>query len=319
MRQIVKKIIKLLLLLAAPITYLATLWLKMIKRMGPGKLDDKIFMSLGIFPIADHYYQPLVNPKKHLKKSLRNDRELTGIDFNVEEQLALLSKFDYNNELLAFPLQKRADTEYYYHNFSFTPGDAEYLYNMVRHFKPKRMIEIGSGMSTLMTLNAINKNKEDDKGYNCRYTCIEPYEKSWLEKLDIELQRKKVEDVDKSIFLELGPGDILFIDSSHMIRPQGDVLFEFLEVLPMIKSGVIVHVHDVFTPKDYRDDWIYDMHYLWNEQYLLEAFLSFNKEFRVIGALNYLTHHYRAQMAAKCPVFKDQLDREPGSFWMVRN
>lgn len=318
MRKILKNIIKLLLLLATPITYLSTLWLKFVKRMGASKLDDRIFMSLGIFPVADHYYQPLVNPRKYLKKSLRDDRELKGIDFNDKEQLALLAKFNYNEELIAFPLQKRSETEYFYNNYSYTSGDAEYLYNMVRHFKPRRMIEIGSGMSTLMTLNAINKNKETE-GYKCRYTCIEPYEKSWLEKLDIELLRKKVEDVDKSIFLELEPNDILFIDSSHIIRPQGDVLFEFLEVLPSIKPGVVIHVHDIFTPKDYRDEWIYDMHYMWNEQYILEAFLMFNKEFRVVGALNYLTHHYRDQLAAKCPIFKDQPAQEPGSFWMIRN
>jgi predicted O-methyltransferase YrrM len=275
-------------------------------------------MFLGVLPIVDHYYQPLINPKKHLKKSLRDDRDLPGIDFNTAEQLDLLSKFNYNEELLEFPLQKRKDTEYYYNNYSFTSGDGEYLYNMVRHFKPGKIIEVGSGLSTLMILNGVNKNKMVNPDYVCRHICIEPYEKQWLEEINVELFRKKVEDVDKSLFEELDANDILFIDSSHMIRPQGDVLFEFLEVLPILKPGTIIHIHDIFTPKDYRDEWIYN-HTLWNEQYLLEAFLQFNNSFRIFGALNYLTHHYRKELAEKCPVFENQPAQEPGSFWMIKN
>jgi hypothetical protein len=97
------------------------------------------------------------------------------------------------------------------------------------------------------------------------------------------------------------------------------VLFEYLEILPELKHGVLIHVHDIFTPKDYLNKWIYDRHLLWNEQYLLEAFLSFNHEFRIIGALNYLTHNYQKEFADKCPIFNVQPWQEPGSFWMVRN
>jgi hypothetical protein len=124
--------------------------------------------------------------------------------------------------------------------------------------------------------------------------------------------------MDKSLFQKLGPNDILFIDSSHIIRPQGDVLFEYLELLPTLKSGVLIHVHDIFTPKDYLDEWVLDNHLLWNEQYLLEAFLTFNTQFKIIGALNYMSHHHRDQFAEKCPVFAKQPGREPGAFWMMR-
>ncbi|MEO7767366.1 MAG: class I SAM-dependent methyltransferase, partial [Ferruginibacter sp.] len=171
---------------------------------------------------------------------------------------------------------------------------------------------------TLMARNAIAKNKNDDPGYHCQHICVEPYEQPWLEKVEVDLIREKVESLDKAIFQQLETNDILFIDSSHVIRPQGDVLFEYLELLPTLKPGVIVHVHDIFTPKDYPDDWVYNRHFLWNEQYLLEAFLTFNTEFKIIGALNYLTHNYKKELSEKCPVFASQEGRDPGAFWMVK-
>ena len=85
-----------------------------------------------------------------------------------------------------------------------------------------------------------------------------------------------------------------------------------------MKSGVLVQVHDIFTPKDYLNEWVYEDHLLWNEQYLLEAFLTYNSEFKIIGALNYLTHNHRKEFAAKCPIFAKQQGREPGAFWMIK-
>ncbi len=218
-------------------------------------------------------------------------------------------------ELKKFPLEKRKDTEYYYNNNMYASGDSEYLYNMIRLFKPKKIIEIGSGNSTLMVINAIHENKIESTEYQCQHICIEPYEQPWLEKVDVELKRNKVEELDLSFFNILEENDILFIDSSHVIRPQGDVLFEILEILPILNPGVIIHIHDIFTPKDYLDEWIYQDKKLWNEQYLLEAFLSFNTNFEIIGAVNYLSHHHREVFGEKCPVFKSQPSREPGAFW----
>ncbi len=274
-------------------------------------------MRVGIFPVRDHYYEPLFNPR-HLSKSLREDRPLPAIDFNVAEQLSLLGKFDFNEELKKFPLDKTENLEFYYHNPSIGTGDAEYLYNMIRFYKPKRIIEIGSGHSTLMALNAVKQNKQDDDKYSCEHICIEPYEMSWLETLGITIVREKVENVDKKLFSNLEAGDILFIDSSHMIRPQGDVLFEYLEILPILKSKVLIHVHDIFTPKDYLDEWVIRDMKLWNEQYLLEAFLSFNKEYRIIGALNYLKHHHFNEISARCPILANETHEEPCSFWLIK-
>jgi len=124
--------------------------------------------------------------------------------------------------------------------------------------------------------------------------------------------------LDKQQFLELERNDLLFIDSSHIIRPQGDVLVEILEILPILKSGVIVHIHDIFTPKDYWDDLIIKDIRFWNEQYLLEAFLTFNKEYKIIGSLNFLKHHHYEELVRFCPMLKEENDKEPGSFYIMK-
>lgn len=320
MRKIIQPLFKVFEILLSPVTYLSAVWFKIIVRIGikHAPVSEKIFMGVGILPVRDHYYEPIINPRKHLRSSLREERILPGIDFNVNAQLQLLSEFKYNEELVLFPLTKRNELEYYYNNITFGSGDSEYLYNIIRHFRPACIIEIGSGNSTLIARSAIKKNNEENSNYTCEHICIEPYEQPWLEKLDAKIIREKVEDIDRGFFDQLKANDILFIDSSHIIRPQGDVLFEYLTLLPGLNSGVIIHIHDIFSPRDYLDQWVYESHIMWNEQYLLEAFLSMNDKFEVIGSLNYLRHNYRNAMAGACPVFAKQPDREPGSFWIRR-
>lgn len=302
-----------------PLTCLSALWLRCVRRAGLKRmrLSAKILKIIGVLPIRDHYYEPLFNPG-HLRYSLRQDRDLPWIDLNDREQLHILSRFHFTEELAKIPSKKTDQLEFYYDNLSIGPGDSEYYYNMIRLFKPKKIIEVGCGYSTLMAVKAIRQNQIENKNYVCEYICIEPYENKWLEKLDLKVIREKVEDIDKKFLTDLETNDILFIDSSHVIRPQGDVLFEYLEVLPILKTGVLVHAHDIFTPKDYPDEWVLEDVKLWNEQYLLEAFLAFNKEYKVIGALNYLKHHYRKEIEEKCPLLKSAPQREPSSFWMVK-
>jgi predicted O-methyltransferase YrrM len=302
-----------------PIAATASLALRAIRQTGFGRmpLTLRVFRKVGIYPLLDHYYEPLFNPA-HLRKPLSEDRELLGIDWNVAEQLDLLKRFHFNDELVRFPVDRQADHEFFYRNGFFESGDAEFLYNMIRLHKPKRIFEIGSGQSTLIAASAVEANRGEDPRYQCEHVCIEPYEVEWLDQLNVNVVRKPVELIDTSLFGQLDENDILFIDSSHMIRPQGDVLFEYFEILPILKSGVLIHIHDIFTPKDYLDEWIQSVCF-WNEQYLLEAFLSYNSEFKIIGALNFLKHHHPDDLTAACPVLREQLEsREPGSFWLRR-
>ncbi|OBJ36303.1 hypothetical protein A5630_07255 [Mycolicibacterium mucogenicum] len=304
----------------APFAAVAAMIMKAIRRGGISHLPLTLatFRHIGVFPLLDHYYEPLINPTL-LRRPLSAERDLPAVDMNVDEQLLLLDKFDYADELRAFPREEQPGLGYYFENSMFGSGDAEFLYNIIRLYKPRRLIEIGSGQSTRIAAAAITANRRENGNAACRHVCVEPYEAGWLEQLGVTVVRTPVEQLDKAMVDELEPNDILFIDSSHMIRPQGDVLHEYLELLPRLRSGVLVHVHDIFTPRDYPKEWIVDQNRFWNEQYLLEAFLSYNSQFKIIAAVNFLKHHYPEQISRCCPVLGAELSaREPGSFWMQR-
>jgi len=300
-----------------PFVYASAWLLKNVRRAGVHRLPKckKALLAVGVFPIRNHYYEPQFDHRTP-KIPLSQDRILPGIDWNVGEQLEILSAFSFTQELSDVALEKSGGLEFYINNSAFKSGDAEYWYQLIRSFKPNRIIEVGSGNSTLIATKAVLKNSEQEPGYKCKHVCIEPYEKPWLEKAGVNVVRERVEDVGLSFFSELEENDILFIDSSHMIRPQGDVLFEYLELLPTLKKGVIVHVHDIFSPKNYLKKWLEDDVKFWNEQYLLEAFLSHNHSWKIIGSLNYLHHNHYETLKSVAPFLAP--DREPGSFYIRR-
>jgi hypothetical protein len=316
-----KAIIYLLDLILLPFTLIASIWFKFIRiynitlfnTISP--FSKFVFKKVGIFPIANHYYEPLFDSSKILK-SLRSDRNLPGINFNVDFQLNLLEQFDYNSELIEISKLPENELTYSFNKGPFRSGDAEILFSLVRNKLPKKIVEIGCGHSTLIIQHAINYNKKYDPNYECEHICIEPYECLWLNNLKINVIREKVEEMNMELFTSLLENDILFIDSSHIIRPQGDVLFEYLEILPCIKSGVFIHVHDIFSPKDYLNEWKIQGVNFWDEQYLLEAFLSCNSQFEIICAVNYLKNNFYDKLASKCPFLTQ--DREPGSFWFKK-
>ena len=136
---------------------------------------------------------------------------------------------------------------------------------------------------------------------------------AWLETLDVTVIRNTLENCEIEIFDKLEANDLLFIDSSHIIRPQGDVLKEYLEIIPRLKSGVIIHVHDIFTPRDYLDEWIKENVWFWNEQYLLECLLSNTQRYEILAALNFLKHSNYSKLKKVCP-YLDK-NREPGSIY----
>lgn len=317
MRSVKKYILAVADMVIVPFVYPAAILLKKIRQIGVRRLPKckNALFRIGVFPILDHYHEPLFNWKS-LKHPLSRNRDLPGLDWNVQEQIEILNSFDFNEEMQDVPLSKKEGANFYLNNGYFGAGDAEYFYNIIRSKKPSRIFEIGSGYSTLMAIKAIRKNEEEAPGYQCKHICVEPYRNSWLEGTGVKVVRQKVEDIGREFFLELGNNDILFIDSSHIIRPQGDVLFEYLELMPSLKKGVIVHVHDIFTPRDYKKEWLMEAVRFWNEQYLLEAFLTSNRDWKIIGALNYLRHNHYDQLRAKCPFLST--DKEPGSFYIQK-
>lgn len=291
--------------------------LKNVRRAGVQRLPycKSALLNVGVFPIRDHYYEPQFD-NRETRKPFSRDRALPGINWNLSEQLEILKKFTFAHELADTPQDKRDPLDFYLRNETFLSGDAEYWYQLIRAIKPKRIFEVGSGNSTLMANKAIRRNRDDDPEYVCEHICIEPYEMAWLEATGVSVVRERVEDMDLSFFSALETNDVLFIDSSHVIRPQGDVLFEYLELLPSLKPGVIVHIHDIFSPRNYLNQWLVDDVKFWNEQYLLEAFLSHNYEWKILGALNYLHHNHREQLKTAAPFLTPE--SEPGSFYIQK-
>lgn len=317
-----KKIIniKLLYLLTELILILPILicsfFFKIYTKFGGARLKNlrALLQTIGIYPIADHYYQPLFKHSK-LRKSLRSKRYLPGIIFNLNEQINFLKKLNFSTEFveeLKFQ-QNNNNLAFQFNNGSFESGDAEFLYQAIRYFKPNNLIEIGSGNSTKIAIMALTKN-QNETNFKSNHICIEPYEMPWLEDTDVEVKRDLVENIKLNNFEKLGKNDFLFIDSSHIIRPQGDVLKIYLEILPILKSGVIVHIHDIFSPRDYLDQWVLEDIKLWNEQYILEALISNSDRYQIIASLNSLKYSNYYDLKKVCPFLTR--DRDPGSIYI---
>ena len=148
-------------LMLAPLVLVAALLMKIVRRFGIWRMpvSKAIFNRVGVYPIRDHYYEPMFNYPAHLIRSLREERQLPGIDMNETAQLELLARFDYADELKRLPLTQSDVKSFYYGNPNFVQGDAECLYSLIRLYKPKRIIEIGSGFSTMLACEALAQNQ----------------------------------------------------------------------------------------------------------------------------------------------------------------
>ena len=272
----------------------------------------------GVAVVPYHYYEPIYKAED-IFRDPDEPRSIAGIDWNLGAQIELLERFTFAVELRSLEGRCWNGHTFRYSNGMFGPGDAEALYSMIRCGKPRRIVEIGCGQSTLVARFAIADAMAQDPHYKCEQICFEPFESPWLDDLDVIVKRERIEHADLALFRSLSAGDIVFIDSSHVQRPMGDVEFEFLHILPILPKGVIVHVHDIFSPRDYPETWLNEDRRLWNEQYLLEAFLSFNSEFEIICAMNCLMYGDSPQFRKAFPVLANLGKlRTVGSFWFRR-
>ncbi len=304
--------------LTLPLAYVTALHMRWLRRYGVhnSPIAHRILLRRGVWPILRHYHEPLFHPGD-LSDTSSNERNLPGIKLNEAKQLDLLTGFHYQEEILRVFRGASPPTFSGYDlnpdNPTFRHGDIDFYYNVIRHFQPQRIIEIGGGRSTMVALCATEANAVANSACQCEITSIEPY--PWFLHDRVTLVKDFAENINQDLFATLQANDILFVDSSHMIRPGGDVIYQVLNLLPRLADGVIVHVHDVFTPFNYPRGWV---GMLWNEQYLLEAFLTCNPDFEIIGALQWLRRHHRALMEEKCPLLKQADEMAPWSFWIRR-
>ena len=291
-----------------------------LRRLAHDPTYFELWESYGFHVTGSHFYQPIPNTGA-LPLSLWNRvSDLPGVDMREEQQKQLLSDIvaKFEGEFTAIPTGASSQ-EFHYHleNAAFEAVDAEMLFGLIRFLKPRRMYEVGSGFSTLLAADALRRNLTD--GYSCRFIAIDPYPSGELQARlpsDVELWRLPIQDVSLDEFQSLCKNDILFIDSSHVCKIGSDVQFLFLEVLPRIRPGVVVHVHDIFTPVEYPKHWVLDWHRFWNEQYLLQTFLSFNAAFEVLWAGQWMHINHPDLLMKAFPSYRAGVS--PGSFWFRR-
>lgn len=281
------------------------------------------WQHLGFHIIRNHFYEPIPDTRTLNDELWKRHSELVGINLNEEKQLRLLSDLvskyqgEFNSFLTTFS-HKMEPYEFYLENNMFGPIDAEILYSIIRDFKPKQIIEIGSGYSTYLSGKAILKNKEEYNRYESYLIAIEPYPNDILKNGFPGLSRliiEKIQNIPLLEFRKLMENDILFIDSSHVLKINGDVQYIYLEILPRLNKGVIVHCHDIFLPTEYPKEWILKDYRFWNEQYVLQAFLNFNDSFEVLWASNYMNLKHSDKLAKAFNSYQS-VNKMPGSFWM---
>lgn len=272
---------------------------------------------MGFHITSVHFYEPIPDTRT-LKNSIWNKHsELAGINLNLKSQLDLLSKFSrlFKKEYTLIPLNKtESPMDYFINNGGFESVDGETFYCMLRYFKPSKLFEIGSGNSTLLATKALGENLR--LGHKTKYTIFDPFPNKLI-KSNRKVTKKKVEEIPLEQFGQLKENDILFIDSSHVVRIGGDVLFEILEVLLRLKKGVIVHFHDIFLPSNYPKDQVLKSYVFFSEQYLLQAFLTNNESYKVLFAASFLHLYHPEKLAAAFPTY-DKNTTWPGSFWIKK-
>jgi predicted O-methyltransferase YrrM len=290
---------------------------RVIRRLRPSGNDRAQFVPPG------HYYSPIpsldeVRTRQSRLFPAHVPSSLPGLDLNVEEQLRVLEAFKtYYRELPLGWEDTRAPgppLRYTFSNDLYSYSDAICLYGMIRHLRPKRIIEIGSGFSSAVMLDTNELFCSDA----IRCTFIDPYPQR-LEALlrdadrdQVEMIARPVQDVDLSTFAALRQSDILFVDSTHVAKIGSDVNHIIFTILPMLQAGVHIHFHDIFYGFEYPMEWIYNGR-AWNEAYLLRAFLQYNQAFRIVFFNTFLEHFFEREFARHMPLC---LKNPGGSLWL---
>ena len=292
------------------------------KMLGP-RLSNLRFVTAAPLAYAPgHFYSPICDPPA-LRRRYRDPRiaapptRLPGIDLRHGAQVALWESWrpllHDINRLFADGVPRR----YQLPSSSYDIGDATIYAAMLRYLQPQRLIEVGSGSSSAVALDVIDNFLTSSP----RITFIEPYP-AFLESLlkqddrtRVEVIASDVQEVEPAFFDDLELNDLLFINSTHVVKTGSDVVFELFEVLPRLRSGVVVHFHDVFYPFEYPREWVIERNYSWNELYTLRAYLTGNCDWEIMFFNDYFVRAERPRVERDAP----QILRNPGGgLWLRR-
>jgi predicted O-methyltransferase YrrM len=235
-----------------------------------------------------------------------------GFRLDAERHLALLKEIcaPWRSELNALPLSDVADGNFFRNNGWFESVDADVLYCVVRHFAPSQVIEIGSGHSSRLTARAIR-----DGQLQTKLICVDPHPRVEIHECADEFIQAPVQQLSRcELPNRLNTGDVLFIDSSHIVMTGGDVVYLYLQVLPRLRPGVLIHVHDIFLPFEYPQEFVVRKRWGWTEQYIVHALLMGNSSFEILWPSCYMWEEHREQVNGILPVKK--AFPPPSSLWL---
>ncbi len=272
-----------------------------------------------------HYYSPipdLDDIKKRRTQIFDKTKEPKGINLRTKEQFALLSQFKnyYSDMPYDFINADKTATRYHVNNIWYKYSDAIMLYSMLRHFKPTRIVEAGSGYSSAIMLDVNDLFLQSKTSI----TFIDPYPDRLLsllnedDKKQHQVIQKIVQEVDPGIFTQLESNDILFIDSSHISKAGSDLNYILFEILPLLKPGVIIHFHDIFYPFELPEQWVLERKWFWNENYILRAYLTDNDKYNIINFNTYLHTEYTEWFRQNMPACLLTDEAGTGGIWLCK-
>jgi predicted O-methyltransferase YrrM len=275
-----------------------------------------------LFCKPGHYYSPLPDTTRFDEPGWRarvfpdQPREMPGIDWRGEAQLELLERFAGQTPL-EFPTERPDPVREYWSRSRMYPAlDAWVLQAFVRHLEPARVMDVGAGHSSLVTAR-VNRELMDGR---IDFTTIDPFPPEALKDGVPGMTRLRIEEVQATppdVFEALGENDLLFIDTSHVAKTGGDVPWIYNEILPRLQPGVVVHIHDIFMPGDYPEQWVLEGR-AWNEQYLVQAFLAFNPAFEILFGNYWMRTNHWDRLQRVFPNLTDEHRDRGSSLWIRR-
>jgi len=264
----------------------------------------RLLQRFGISVSPNHYYWPVPDFRELESREWPTEAEPAAVDLAFSRQLQFLQTVvrRYTAEW-ASNTSPFFSVGYSYNNGFFETVDAEIAYCLVRHYKPKRIVEVGGGYSSRVLAAALDTNLNLD-GVRGELVTIDPYPDRFPKQAlsdRVHLITQTVQHIDLGVFLGLQSGDFLFLDSSHVVGIGSDVVREYLEIVPRIAGGVLIHAHDIFIPCEYPRDAVLHNLAFWSEQYLLQAFLMFNPAFEVLWGSSYMQSRAGASLEEVFP------------------
>jgi hypothetical protein len=286
-----------------------------------GDIDGRGAPRVPLFVPPGHFYSPIPVPAESARHLDRLEADgipdrLPGIALDRAAMVRLWHELVPLMTDAPFPDEPSAGNRYAFVNGAYSFGDGSVLHAMIRHLRPRRIIEVGSGWSSACTVETVERYLD----WRCELTFIEPHAEL-LHRLigpaeeRVAILPMRVQDVPSDTFSVLEPGDILFIDSTHVLRTGSDVWYELFVILPRLRPGVVVHFHDMFWPFEYPRDWTVDENRAWNEVYAVRALLTENRTWDILFFNSYFARFEPALIASTYPRF---LRNTGGALWLQR-